>query len=156
VVDQAGADVDYVPAALADHLSDGVLGDVKKAGQVHGRSLGVVGGSVFGEGLADIDAGVIDEGVDPTEPCQSLFDDLLGGLGLGDVARHGDVVRLAGRGDRQGGADDEYPHWRNRVTSPAPMPLEAPVTTATFGASAALIGPGTFRRSPLRVGGPRR
>ena len=56
VVDEAGADVDDVAAALGDHLPDDALGDVEEPGQVHGGDRGKVAEGVVGEGLADEDA----------------------------------------------------------------------------------------------------
>ena len=47
VVDEAGADVDDVAAALCDHLPDRALGDVEEPGQVDGGDRGVVVDCVF-------------------------------------------------------------------------------------------------------------
>jgi hypothetical protein len=58
------------------------LGDVEEPGQVHGSDGGIVLGCVFGEGLADEDARVVDQAVDPSEPVERLLRDALGSLGL--------------------------------------------------------------------------
>jgi hypothetical protein len=53
---------------LTDHLSDDALGDVKEPGQVYRRYRPVVVDGVVGERLADENAGVVDQAVNPAEP----------------------------------------------------------------------------------------
>ena len=72
VVDEARGDVDDVAAALGDHLRDRALGDVEEPGEVDGGDRVVVVERVLGERLADVDPGVVDQGVDPAEPVERL------------------------------------------------------------------------------------
>ena len=67
VVDQAGGDVDDVPAALRQHRRDGALGELEEPAQVDPEDQVVVVGGVLGERLGDEDAGVVDQRVDPAE-----------------------------------------------------------------------------------------
>jgi len=106
VIYEAGCDVDDVAAALDDHLAYRSLGDLKEPGQVHGGDRGEVLGRVVREGLADEDARVVDQGVDPSEPPERLVDDALGGLCVGDVTLHGQDVGFLGGVDRARGRDD--------------------------------------------------
>ena len=92
VVDEAGTDVDDVTAALGQHLADDALGDVEEACQVHRRDRPKVVERVVGEWLADEDAGVVDQGVDPSEPTDGLLHHALSRLDFGDVAGHGQDV----------------------------------------------------------------
>jgi hypothetical protein len=72
VVDEAGGDVDYVAAALSDHLLDGQLRDVEEARQVHGGDCGIVAQGVIRERLADEDPRVVVQLVDPPEDGKSI------------------------------------------------------------------------------------
>ena len=60
------------PLRCVDHLPDRPLGDVEEPGQVDGRDRGVVLDRVLRERLADVDAGVVDQRVDPPEPIERL------------------------------------------------------------------------------------
>jgi hypothetical protein len=77
----------------------------------------------------------------------SLVDRALCGLRICDVANDRDVIALVsiGRRERQRNADD-----RITRTSPAPMPLEAPVMIATGG----LIARGKSRTPRSRSSRP--
>jgi hypothetical protein len=113
----------------------------KEPGQVHGGDRRVVVERVVGEGLADEDAVVVDEGVDPSEPIERPIDHALGGLGLCDVAPHAEQVRIIGGAKRARGAHDRVRGPRNAATRPAPMPCGAPVTTATVSRCSGVLRP---------------
>jgi hypothetical protein len=100
VVDEAGAHIDDMAAALADHLPDNALSDVEEPGEIHGGDRGIVVWRVVGERLADEDPGVIDQAVDPPEPIERPLHHALGGPGIGDVTLHGEVVGRIGGADR--------------------------------------------------------
>ena len=80
VIDEAGADVDDVAAALGDHLPDRALGDVEEPGEVDGGDRFEVLGRVLGERLADIDARAVDQAVDAAEVLERVLDDTLSGV----------------------------------------------------------------------------
>ena len=88
------------PPPLGDHLSNDGLSDVEEPGQVHGHHRRVVVRRVVDERLADEDPGVVDQGVDPSEVLERQLDDPLGGLGVGDVPRHGEQAGIVGGGHR--------------------------------------------------------
>jgi hypothetical protein len=101
-----------VPGALLDHLRDRELGHVEEPVEVHRRDRGVVVAErVVRERFADVDAGVVDERVDPPEPSDGLLDRTLCGFGVCDVAGDRDVVvPVYTRGpERQRNADDGIP-----------------------------------------------
>jgi hypothetical protein len=78
-----------VPAALVEHLFDRARRDVKEAGQVdRGQSVEVLK-RVVRERLADVEAGVVDQGVDPTETLDRRVHDALRGVRIRDVALDG-------------------------------------------------------------------
>jgi hypothetical protein len=83
-----------VAAALGDHLRDRQLSEMEEAGEVHGRDRLVLIEGVFRERFADVDAGVVDQRVEPPEPVPSLVDRAPCGLRICDVADHRDVVVL--------------------------------------------------------------
>ena len=84
-------------AALLLHLGDGELRDVKEPADVDAQDRCVVGLGVLGERLADEDAGVVDERVDPAEPGHAFGDRTLGRLPIGNVAGDGNDVIVARR-----------------------------------------------------------
>jgi hypothetical protein len=61
---------------------------------------------VVGEGLADVDPGVVDQAVDSPGPVKRLFDDTLRGVGFGDVPRDGEQPRVVGGGHRARSSHD--------------------------------------------------
>jgi hypothetical protein len=63
------------------HLGDGPLGQPEETGEVDADHQGVILGGVVGERLRDVDAGVVDQGVDATEPLQCSADDPVGRAG---------------------------------------------------------------------------
>ena len=158
VVDEAGADVDDVAAALDEHLSDRTLSDVEEPGEVDRRDRGVLIEGVVGERLADEESGVVDQRVDPTEPVECQFDHALGGLRLGDVTRYREHVGFAGRADRARGRDD-------RITGSTERRCDA-LADALRGAGddrdllrlgdGIVMRPGRSRRSRLPSHGRRR
>ena len=88
-----------MPAASIDHLGDRQLGDVEEPCEVHRRDRRVVIERVLRERLADVDAGVVDQRVDPPEPVASLVDRALCRCLIGDVACDIDVVDVGRRSD---------------------------------------------------------
>jgi hypothetical protein len=118
MVDEARGDVDDVTASPAHHLRDHALGDVEEPGQVHRGGREVVLRRVLGEGLADVEPRVVDQGVDPTEPIERLVDHALCGPHLGDVTLDSEVALVVGGRHRAGDADD-------RVAGPAVAGSEA-------------------------------
>jgi hypothetical protein len=68
VVNKARADLDNMAATLLFHLGDGELRHVEEADSVDAQGGGEVGFGIFGEGLGDEDAGIVDERVDAPEP----------------------------------------------------------------------------------------
>ena len=96
MVHETRGDVHDVTATAADHLRDCPLGDVEEPGQVHRGDREVVIKCVIGEGLANVDSCVVDQGVDPTEPIERVVDHSLGSFGLGDVTPDGEIVLLVG------------------------------------------------------------
>jgi hypothetical protein len=95
MVDEAGRDVDDVAAALYEHLLDCALGDVEETGEVDGNNGVEVVWWVVGERLADEDAGVADQRVDPPETVECLVRHAMSGFRLRDVTRHRDDVGFA-------------------------------------------------------------
>jgi hypothetical protein len=95
-----------VAAALGEHLLDGELGDAEKAGEVGAREGGVVIQGVFGEGLGEEDARVVDEGVDAAVAVDRSSDDAFGGGWVSDVALDGQDVLVVGGRDRARVGDD--------------------------------------------------
>jgi hypothetical protein len=95
-----------VAAALGEHLLDGELGDAEKAGEVGAREGGVVIQGVFGEGLGEEDARVVDEGIDVAVAVDRGGDDAFGGGWVGDVALDGQDVLVVGGRDRARVGDD--------------------------------------------------
>lgn len=95
----------FVAAALAKHLLDGELGDAEEPAQVAAGDRVVVLPRVLGERFGDEDAGVVDEGVDTSEPLDRGGGDALGRGRVGDVALHGHDLRVVGGGDGPGGGD---------------------------------------------------
>jgi len=87
------------------------LGDVKEPSQVDRRDRREIIERVLRERLADVDAGVVDQRVDPPEPIASLIDRSSRGLRIGDVAGDRDVIALVsiGRRERPRNADDGIP-----------------------------------------------
>jgi hypothetical protein len=69
---------------------------VEEPGEVHGGDRGIVVQCVLREGLADVDPGVVDQAVDPSEPVERLPHHALGGLDFADVTRDGEEVGLVG------------------------------------------------------------
>jgi hypothetical protein len=65
-------------------------GDVEEPGKVHRGDRGKVIACVVDKRLADVHAGVVDQAVDPPEPLQCPLDHATGGLGICDVALHGE------------------------------------------------------------------
>jgi hypothetical protein len=61
------------------------------------------------EGLADVDPGVVDEGVDPTEALDRLVDDTLRRVGIGDVTSDGHDAGVLSGPDRSSGRDHGIP-----------------------------------------------
>ena len=86
-------------SALGDHLADDPLGHVEEPGEIDRRDRHVVVERVVGEGLPDVDPGIVDQRVDTTEPIERLPDYEFGGLGLRDVSRHHQHIRCCGRLD---------------------------------------------------------
>jgi hypothetical protein len=90
--------------AVGEHRGDGAAGDVEEAAQVHpGHHLVVLVG-VVGERLGDEHSGVVDQGVDPAEPVQGLFDDVRAGARPGQVPLHREHFGV-GAVDGAGGRD---------------------------------------------------
>jgi hypothetical protein len=75
--------------------------NVEEPGQVHGGDGGIVVGCVVGEGLADVDPRVVDQGVDPSEPVECLLDHASSGIDVCDVTLHRERVGLFGGRDRK-------------------------------------------------------
>ena len=65
---------------------------LKNAAQVDAADRSVVGGRVVGEGLADVDTGVVDDAVDPPEVLERPHHDSPGRLDFGDIALDGEEV----------------------------------------------------------------
>jgi DNA-binding CsgD family transcriptional regulator len=89
-----GCDVDHVTAVPPDHLGDDPPGQPEEPVQVDPGDQRVVLRGVLGERLGDEHAGVVDQRVDAPEPLQRGVGDPVGGGGLGDVAGHGEHVRV--------------------------------------------------------------
>ena len=100
VVDEARGDLDDMAAALLFHLGDGELRGVEEPGGVDAQDGGEVGLGVLGEGLADEDAGVVDERVDAPEPRHALEDRAFRRLSIRDVAGDREDVGVVRRLDR--------------------------------------------------------
>ncbi len=69
-------------------------GDVEEAVQIGRQHRGIVLVGVVGERLGDEDAGIVDQRVDLTELLERLLDDALGSLGIADVARDRQDIRV--------------------------------------------------------------
>src|ERR1700685_595667 len=94
-----------MPAAAIEHALDRSRCDVKEASEVHGDHGVEVLEGVVGEGLADIDPGVVDQRVDPPEARHRLLDDAFGRVRVSDVTLDGDNPGVLRRGDGSGGRD---------------------------------------------------
>jgi hypothetical protein len=79
--------------------------DVKEAREVDGDQGVEVLEGVVREGLADVDAGVVDQGVDPAKALDRLVDDALGGVRVGEVAWHDHDPRVRRGLDGSSGCD---------------------------------------------------
>ncbi len=125
-----------MPAALLNHLLDRELGDVDETGQVHGGDRGEVLDRVFGERLADVDASVVDQRVDPREPLERSIDGPSRRVWVGDVARDRDVAVVVPHKERQRNADERTSRAAIPGGETRADPPEAPVMSATAGALA--------------------
>ena len=93
-------------AVAREHGGDGTAGHLEESTQVHTRDCVVVLVGVVGERLADEDAGVVDERVDPTEPAQGGVDDPGPGAVLSHVDGHGQHLGIVRFSDGPGYCDD--------------------------------------------------
>jgi hypothetical protein len=75
-----------VATALGEHWPDSALGHVEEPGKVDRGDRGKVIDRVVGERLADVHPGVVDQGVDPSEPLECPLNHATGRLGVCDVA----------------------------------------------------------------------
>src|SRR5262249_48657611 len=91
-----GADVHDAPAASLEHVVEHRLHHVEAAREVHSEHGVPVIDRHLPDGLVDVDAGVVDQEVDPTLLVQHLFDDAAAGFGRRDIAlmdRHRPALR---------------------------------------------------------------
>jgi len=98
-----------VAAVSLQHLGDGPLGQPEETGEVDADHQGVILGCVVGERLRNVDAGVVDQGIDAAEPLQCSADDPVGGGRISDVAVDGEHVGVLGRPYRAGGTTTLQP-----------------------------------------------
>jgi hypothetical protein len=88
-----------------EHMLDCSRGDVKEADKVDCHHGVEVLDRVLGEGLADIDSGVVDQRVDLAIALERCVDDSLRRAGVGNIALDGDDARVLALLDRSGRRD---------------------------------------------------
>jgi hypothetical protein len=144
--DDGRADVDDA-AALAEVLDRGLGGEQKAEHVDVELAVKVFLGDRF-DGSEFVDAGVVDEDIEAPVVLDGGVDDALGVGGLGDIALDGDgfATGFVNGGDdgfraflAGGVVDDDGPSAARALAMPAPMPLDAPVTTATLPVSLLII-----------------
>ncbi len=112
VVDEAGGDVDHVSAAgavVAQHGRDGLPRDAEESAQVDAGDHVKVCIGVVGERLGHEHASDVNQCVHPAEMFEGPIDQTCGGLGVGDIAGHGEHVGIGGGGDVPRVRDDRVP-----------------------------------------------
>ena len=109
------------------------LRHVEEPGQIDRGHGGVVVEGVLREGLANVDPGIVDQGVDPpvSDPARTA-------QRVGPCQRQRcRLERRPGRRHQWKASIAQFPQRRTRLcgtpaTKPAPIPCDAPVMTATF------------------------
>ena len=96
---------------------------MKETGEVDGDQSVEVLECVVREGLADVQPGVVDQGVDPTKALDRRPDDPLRGFGVGDVALDGDDARVVSGFDRPSRRDHGIPALAVRLREARADPL---------------------------------
>jgi hypothetical protein len=128
-----------VPSATIEHVRDHSRRHVKETREVDGDQGVEVLDGVLREGLADVDAGVVDQSVDVAKAPDRLVHDALGGIGSVMSPATATMPESAEDSIDRAVAITLYPSSRYALAIPAPMPCEAPVTIATFSGGSLLM-----------------
>ena len=97
------------------HFGNGELRDVIEARHIHVHHGGVVFRGVFGERLADVNAGVVHQRVDPAELRDAFGNDTSGGCRVTDITGNRQDVRIVRWLDRTRGRNNAVVELAKRL-----------------------------------------
>jgi hypothetical protein len=83
--------------AVPFHRGNRTLRNMEEPRDIDTKDSRIVSLGVFGEGLGDEDAGVIDERVDPSEPRHTHGNRIFGRFPVSDVPRYNENIGIARR-----------------------------------------------------------
>src|SRR5439155_7319939 len=90
------ADIDDLPAALGFHHRVSGLAEEQQAAEIDGEDRVELLLGYVGEGVADVDAGAVDEDVESAELAAGVVDESLAGGDVGDIGLHYDGTPAGG------------------------------------------------------------